>query len=166
LEPSQVREYAAWKARTAHLVARSTKQKGVEEHINAIYAGLLKNVTSFVPAESKEKAWVELRSIIHSAVKLDEDLCKSRAFFTFHGWNDSIIGQEFNEATMEPATGLATPKPGMKVDLVLVPALWKTGTADGDMYEKLSFISKWTVICSEPPKPVVTHAARLRKPWV
>jgi hypothetical protein len=42
----------------------------------------------------------------------------------------------------------------MTVSLVLAEALTKTGIADGDIYEKTSFVSKWFVVCSEPSSTV------------
>jgi hypothetical protein len=151
LNPSYVKEYAAWRARTAHLVSKSVDNQHVEANVTAVSAELEVFLSPFVIAEKKESAWSGLRTIVRQAFSLDEDLCKSRALFNAHNWdNETVLGCKFDETIMESPIGSQPPHPGMMVDLVLAPALSKTGTADGDMYEKTSFISKWIVICSEP----------------
>lgn len=91
--------------------------------------------------------------------EVGQNLSKSRAFFTLHGWNDSIVTREFDKRKMEPALGSVTPGPGMRVALVLMPVLLKTGNADGEMFEKMSLMSKWLVVCSQASETTGHQAA-------
>ncbi|KAH8725613.1 hypothetical protein GQ44DRAFT_826422 [Phaeosphaeriaceae sp. PMI808] len=150
LQPADVREYASWKARTAHLVSKTANRQHIEGHVTSVVAGLVKAVTPFVATNLKNDAEIELRGIIRQTFALDEELCKSRALFTAHCWNDrTVAGMRFDSNIMEAAQGSNAPHPGMTVDLILAPALSKTGTADGDSYERNMYICKWIVVCSE-----------------
>lgn len=152
LQMIDVKEYAAWKVKTAHLVSKMADAKDVEDNLKGIFLGLQKALLPFVATLLSADAWSELRNIIRKAIALDQELFKSRALFTAHCWNDrTVAGMLFDENFMEEAAGSPIPTTEMRVDLVLAPALSKTGTVDGDMYEKVSYISKWIVVCSEPP---------------
>lgn len=102
------------------------------------------------------QAWVDLKDIVRKAVKLDEEMNKSRALFTVHTWNgDDMSGSlRFNESAMESAVGFEAARPGSTVELVVAPALSKSGTADGDAFEATSYLSKWVVLCAEGRKKV------------
>ena len=130
-------------------MSKVANRQDVEGNITAILDGLIKAVAPFVVSEHRSSAWLELKSIIRQAFALDEELCKSRALFTAHCWNDrTVAGMRFDETFMEAALGSPAPHSGMRVELVLAPALSKTRTADGDLYEMSSYISKWIVVCS------------------
>jgi hypothetical protein len=152
LDLSYVREYAAWRARTAGLVSKLADKKHIEANVTTVSAELESFLTPFVIAEKKEDAWLGLRAIVRHTFILDEDSCKSGASFNAYNWDgETVLGWKFDETIMESPTGSSLPHSGMTVSLVLAPALTKMGTADGDIDGKISFISKWIVICSEPP---------------
>jgi hypothetical protein len=75
-------------------------------------------------------------------------MCKSRAFFELQQWRAKDL-ELLDETTFETAIGFEAAQPGMRPEIVIAPSLTKTGNADGDAFETMTFISKWTVICAE-----------------
>jgi hypothetical protein len=146
-----VREYALWKAKTAALISRQTDRQIIEQDIRFLSEELMEVVSSYVLKKNKSRARDDLVQIFREAVALDEEMCKSRALYTaHHARHEKIVGREFDGNSMEMAVGSQPASPGMIVDLVMAPALTKTGTADGELYHTTLYISKWIVMCSTP----------------
>ncbi|CAO2653529.1 Nn.00g029400.m01.CDS01 [Neocucurbitaria sp. VM-36] len=152
IEPSQIaemREYARWKAKGALLIGKKADRLAVETGINRVVSKFKSELYIYVPASNAD-VWPELREIVAKAVRLDEEMNKSRALLTVSHWQaEDLDWMKFNENCMESAVGFPAARAGMSLELVLAPALIKVGTADGEAYDKISFLSKWTVICRE-----------------
>ena len=97
---------------------------------------------------SEAGAWRELGDIVRKAINLDLEMNKSRALFAVQRWSAEGI-EKLDPAIIETAVGFEAARPGMAVELVLAPSLTKTGNADGDAFDTMSFISKWVVVCTE-----------------
>jgi hypothetical protein len=95
-----------------------------------------------------------LRDIVSKAASLDKILRTSKAFFqvciTPPRGTDADASLQFNAETMNLYPGLPPSllDKGKTVDLVVSPALFKTGNADGKSYDKSSMLVKYGVICN------------------
>jgi len=153
LRPVEVRNYSAWKAKSALLITEVIDPQEIDANIERVTSGLKLTLSSFVP-DWTSQAWGELKDIVKKATKLDEEMNKSRAFFDVKIWSDKDIskGLRFDDSSMESYHGFEKAQPGATVELVIAPGLIKTGTADGDLFEKSSVLTRWTVLCSESRK--------------
>jgi hypothetical protein len=152
LSPSEVREYTEWKSKSALFITNKVKKTEVDLAITRIVSTMKKNLYMYVHA-SKNEVWSELQEIVRKAVKLDEEISKSRALWTVSRWGDDVFPQlVFDEFTMETAAGFEAGRAGMSVELIVAPALVKTGTADGEAFDRTSYLCKWIVLCAESRK--------------
>ncbi|KAF2267195.1 hypothetical protein CC78DRAFT_593725 [Lojkania enalia] len=128
-----------------------------EVHVNRLiedYSSALKvHLQPFVTAHDRS-IWKDLQEIVRKATRLDEELHKSRAIFKFDTWagkGDNLRkgGYDFQDSIMQSATGFKEGQEGMTAELLLAPRLLKTGTADGDSFEKSICLAKWIVVCKE-----------------
>lgn len=105
-----------------------------------------------------------LRDIVSKAASIDKILRTSKAFFqvffTPPKGTDADASLQFNAETMNLYPGLPPSllDKGKTVDLVVSPALFKTGNADGKNYDKSSMLVKYGVICN------LEVLLRLRRP--
>lgn len=153
-----MKEYATWKAQTAILVANEKEGKEVSSIIDDHLSFMRGHLRPFVTFKSSS-TWPDLRDIIRSAVMLDEEIQKSRALFTFSRWvndDDYPWDLSMDESKMETATGLDPGRTGMNVELIVAPFMLKTGTADGDAYDTMSYLAKCVVVCTESRKSCPT----------
>jgi hypothetical protein len=149
MQSSDVRDYAMWKAKTAQLISNQADQAAIQTGIYEILSSWKENLCEIV-TDLKAEAWTELQDIILKAVKLDEEINKSRALISVLPWSEETIATfEWDGVSVESPVGFEAGRPGMHVELVLAPALVKTGTADGKAYDTRSFLSKWVVLCTE-----------------
>lgn len=152
LSPSEVRDYAEWKSKTALFIMSRVKKTEVELAINRIVSTMKKSLYMYVHA-SNDAVWSELQEIVGKAVRLDEEMCKSRALWTVSCWGEEGFPKlVFDELTMETAAGFEAGRPGMSVELIVAPPLVKTGTADGAAFDRTSYLCKWIVMCAESRK--------------
>lgn len=129
-------------------MGKRANRVAVSTGIDRVVSKFKQDLYLYVPASNAE-VWTELRDIVAKAVKLDEEMNKSRALLTVSHWDEEDFKVMKFDETMESAVGFAAARPGMAVELVLAPALVKMGNADGEGYDKISYLSKWKVICSE-----------------
>lgn len=149
---TEVRDYSAWKAKTALLLSEKVNTPAVENNIGGVLAEMQKVLKPFVQ-RTAPTAWRDLEAVISKTVALDLELNKSRALFQVHRWSaKNIAGMQFDETRMESPNGLQAARRGMDVELILAPLITKTGNADGEAFESLSLISPWTVVCYENRK--------------
>lgn len=148
---AEIREFARWKAKGTILIGKRADRLAVDTGIDRVVSKFKQDLYMYVPASNAD-VWTELREIVAKAVKLDEEMNKSRALLTVSHWEGEDFKYMKFDETMESAVGFAAARPGMAVELVLAPAMVKMGTADGEAYDKRSYLSKWKVICSESRK--------------
>lgn len=132
-------------------MAKAARKTDVEFLVTDLLAKFKEILNPFVTCE-ESGVWTDLREIIQTAVRLDEEINKSRALFTFEKWygqDDDGLGFEFDESTSASAEGFEPGQFGMKVELVVAPFFMKTGTGDGDAYQTSSYLSKCIVVCAE-----------------
>ncbi|KAF1850455.1 uncharacterized protein K460DRAFT_412158 [Cucurbitaria berberidis CBS 394.84] len=138
---AEIRDYARWKANGALLIGKRAERQVVNTGIDRVVSKFKQDLYLYVPA-SKDEVWTELREIVAKAVMLDEEMNKSRALLTVSDWGEEDFKwMQFDEACMESAVGFAAARPGMSVELVLAPALVKTGTADAKALAFLFLLS-------------------------
>ncbi|KAF2726580.1 hypothetical protein EJ04DRAFT_517744 [Polyplosphaeria fusca] len=146
------RGYSLWKAATTVLVRKEVDEKSVIDLIDEFARHLEAFLQPFI-TEKKPTMWNDLQAIVSKAVRLDEEVHKSKAFFSFDNWSNkqdiATIGYTFNESHMESALGFEDGREGMVVELLIAPSLMKSGTTQGEDYETTAFISKWVVVCTE-----------------
>lgn len=149
---ADVRNYSAWKARTALLLSERVKRPALMANIGGICAEMQKYCQPFVQ-RTKPNAWKELETVIHKLIAFDLELNKSRALFQVHRWSAKSIEQmQFDETRMRTPIGLELARHGMDVELILAPMITKSGNGDGEAFESLSLISPWVVVCYENRK--------------
>lgn len=147
-----MRDYSAWKAKTAILLSQQVKKPAVQANIGGVLAEMQKLLKPFVQRTSSN-AWKDLETVIEKTIALDLELNKSRALFQVHRWSVDNIGEmQFDDTRMETPNGLKAARRGMDVELILAPMITKTGNADGDAFESLSLISPWMVVCYDNRK--------------
>jgi len=125
----------------------------IKELIDEYTETLWLEVRGFV-APSKGKVWDDLRDIVRKAVRLDEELFKSRAIFVFGQWapNEEALaagGFNFDNNIMQSPIGFEDAEPDMRAEILLAPSLQKIGTSDGDGFDKKMYLEKWMVLCME-----------------
>lgn len=147
LRPTDIKEFSQWKAKTALLLSNRVDGSVVDSNIDMLLMEWKPILTPFV-TRSNTEVWRDLREILRMAIALDLEMSKTRALFAVHHWSAGEVDY-FDETKMETAVGFEAAQKGMTVELVLAPSLTKTGNADGDAFETMSFISKWIVICTE-----------------
>lgn len=152
LQLSEVRDYSAWKAKTALLLSEKVKRPAIQANIGSICAEMQNLLKPFVQ-RTNPTAWREFEAVIAKTIALDHEFNKSRALFQVHRWSVKDVEQmQFDESQMASPNGLKAARRGMDVELVLAPMLTKTGNADGDAFECMSVISPWMVVCKENRK--------------
>lgn len=154
VKPLDVKEYCGWKAKTTLLITGSVNKVEVNNFIEKLLFGLKKDLEPFT-TKRRSAMWSELREVICTAVALDEEVHKSRALFKFDKWvgpGSNPWGFDFDDGRMESEIGFEDGQPGMNVELVVAPFFVKAGTADGDGYERQSYLSKCVVVCTESRK--------------
>jgi hypothetical protein len=94
-----------------------------------------------------------LLDIILQAVNIDHTLRMSRAYFHVVLNPVDPLGQDhsfpFDDSSMELPVDLSHPRrsnPQPVVDLVIIPGIFKSGNLDGRNYDKISVISKLSVV--------------------
>jgi hypothetical protein len=151
---ADVRDYSAWKAKTALLLSERVNPPALLHNISSISADMQKVLKPFVK-QAGSNAWSDLEAIIRKTVAFDLELSKSRALFEVHRWSAKNVAEmQFDEKCMGSPNGLKAAQRGMDVELVLAPMITKTGNADGEAFESLSLISPWIVVCYENRKQV------------
>ena len=151
-----VREYCAWRAKTALLISDGVERNHERSQVDAKVEEILEKLKTALEPFLTTRAqgmWNELRTAIAEAVELDEEVHKSKAAFAFSKWSGPTRqgwGFVYDGATMESAVGFEAGRPGLSVELVVAPFFVKVGTADGESYDMQSYLSKCVVVCTEP----------------
>ncbi|KAH7398669.1 hypothetical protein DE146DRAFT_736161 [Phaeosphaeria sp. MPI-PUGE-AT-0046c] len=152
LRVAEVRDYSAWKAKTALLLSEKVSKSAVHANVGSVAAEMQKLLKPFVQ-RTIPTAWKELEAVILKAIMLDHELNKSRALSQVHRWSaEKLAEMQFDEKHMATPNGLKAARSGMKVELVLAPMITKTGNADGEAFDSLTLISPWVVVCYENRK--------------
>lgn len=128
-------------------MSESVEEVAVEKNIHALVARWKQTLAPLV-IRNKASIWEELENVIRKAIELDLEMNKSRALFTVHCWSVENFGM-LDPAIIETPVGCKVAHPGLEVELILAPSLSKTGNADGDAFEMISYLSNWTVIGTE-----------------
>ncbi|KAL1648300.1 hypothetical protein SLS61_006991 [Didymella pomorum] len=147
LKPADVKEFSQWKARTALLFAERVDSAVLDAQVDMLLVEWKQACARFVQ-RNEPRVWRDLRDVIEKGIHMDLEMCKSRAFFELQQWRAKDL-ELLDETTFETAIGFEAAQPGMRPEIVIAPSLTKTGNADGDAFETMTFISKWTVICAE-----------------
>lgn len=142
-----MKEFSQWKARSALLLSQCAKASFVDANINMLVTDWKTTLIPFVK-RVEAGAWRELGDIVRKAINLDLEMNKSRALFAVRQWSAEGINK-LDPATIETAVGFEAARPGMTAEIVVAPSLTKTGNADGDAFDTMSYISKWVVVCAE-----------------
>jgi hypothetical protein len=119
----------------------------LDANIEILLIDWKKKLTPFVKCNDS-RVWRDLNDIVKNAVNLDLELNRSRALFMVRHWSAEELGK-LDQARLEAAAGFGKTQPGVTVELVLAPALTKTGSADGEAFETMLFISNWIVVSTE-----------------
>lgn len=132
-------------------MSNAVDQDELDLLVGDVIARLKADLRPFVTARGP-RAWADLEEVVQKAVELDGELSKSRALFTFDNFVGNGVeawGFPFDEGTTASVDGFEPAKSGMNVELVVAPFFTKTGTADGDHYDRLKVLGKCIVLCTE-----------------
>ena len=119
----------------------------MKTNISIILRDLKEELTPFV-RRNETNLWSDLGDVVEKAINLDLEMSKSRALFRVHDWSTGDLGK-LDRTRLEAAAGFKQAQPGLTVELVIAPSLTKTGSADGDSFGTMLFISNWIVVSTE-----------------
>lgn len=130
---------------SARLMDNQMSRRGIHETADLLAKEAIKDL-KLGPRGSAN--FTDLIDIMQLALELDADFAKQKAYFSFKLLASNV---EFNPETMEDAGDLEIDAEGdggyRKVDLLLVPPLYKQGDSEGGSYDYERLILKGEVVC-------------------